>query len=152
MSSLNLGVAQSKKLSDYFRLGCFRKCLDFRLCLGPKKMPPSAPEISFWSRNNYVHAPIIWAMCFLQNKKNASNLVKCGLHSRTYYLHPHVGSHSVLYFTTLATEKYSDSNVLGIELLGQLKISHQVSANLGFCKLRSASTPGLGDWFRNAGN
>ena len=45
---------------------------------------------------------------FLQ--KTALNLVKCGLHSRTYYLHPHIGgSHPVLYFTI---EKYSNSNVL----------------------------------------
>ena len=50
-------------------------------------------------------------MCFLQ--KTALNLVKCGLHSRTYYFLPHIGgSHPVLYFTIQATEKYSNSNVL----------------------------------------
>ena len=47
-------------------------------------------------------------MSFLQ--KTALNLVKCGLHRPSYYLHPHIGgSHSVLYFTI---EKYSNSNVL----------------------------------------
>ena len=53
-------------------------------------------------------------MCFLQ--KTALNLVKCGLHSRTYYLHPHIGgSHSVLYFAIQATVKYINSNVLGYQ-------------------------------------
>ena len=48
---------------------------------------------------------------FLQ--KTALNLVKCGLHSRTYYLHPHIGGpHPVLYFIIQATEKYSNSYVL----------------------------------------
>ena len=47
-------------------------------------------------------------MSFLQ--KTALNLVKCGLHRPSYYLHPHIGgSHSVLYFTI---EKYSNINVL----------------------------------------
>ena len=51
-------------------------------------------------------------MCFLQ--KTALNLVKCGLHSPTYYFLPHIGGpHPVLYFTIQATEKYSNSNVLG---------------------------------------
>ena len=50
-------------------------------------------------------------MCFLQ--ETALNLVKFGLHSRTYYFLPHIGgSHPVLYFTIQATEKYSNSNVL----------------------------------------
>ena len=50
-------------------------------------------------------------MCFLQ--KTALNLVKFGLHSRTYYFLPHIGGpHPVLYFTIQATEKYSNSNVL----------------------------------------
>ena len=47
-------------------------------------------------------------------------MVKCGLHSPTYYLHPHLGGpHPVLYFTIQATEKYSNSNVLRCGLLGQ---------------------------------
>ena len=55
-------------------------------------------------------------MCFLQ--KTALNLVKCGLHSRTYYFLPHIGgSHPVLYFTIQATEKYSNSNVLLMKML-----------------------------------
>ena len=58
----------------------------------------------------------MWAKCFLQ--KTALKLVKYGLHSPTYDLHPHIGGrHSVLYFTIQVTEKYSNSNVLEVPVM-----------------------------------
>ena len=84
-----------------------------------KKCLPSPPKMKFWTWKDFVCAPNIWAMCFLQ--KTALNLVKCGLHSRTYYFLPDIGgSHPVLYFTIQATEKYSNSNVLSAMLLTEL--------------------------------
>ena len=72
-------------------------------------MPPQCPK-------NEILEPKLFCFCtkYMSHvffcKKTALNLVKYGLHSPTYYLHPHKGgSHSVLYFTI---EKYSNSNVL----------------------------------------
>ena len=53
---------------------------------------------------------------YYKTAKTALKLVKYGLHSPTYDLHPHIGGrHSVLYFTIQVTEKYSNSNVLAQE-------------------------------------
>ena len=70
-------------------------------------------------------------MSFLQ--KTALNLVKCGLHRPSYYLHPHIGGpHSVLYFTI---EKYSNSNVLVLGPVAKRAVQTQVGKTVSFGKV-----------------
>ena len=84
---------------------------------GLKKSASLAPQKWNFGPEKILFAHQIYEPCVFC-KKTALNLVKCGLHSPTYYFLPHIGGpHPVLYFTIQATEKYSNSNVLPFNLI-----------------------------------